>query len=238
MIDGDICVYRIACTTENEPVEIAYWRMDEMLKGIMWSTGADEYSLYLSDSTENNFRTKYYPEYKANRKDLKKPKHYDSLRMYLMEAWNASITPEQETDDDLGINQTNDTIICTIDKDLDQIPGKHYNFVKELIYDVTEEEAIKYFYKQVLMGDITENIKGIPKIGPVKADKILENAVGEDQLFEATAKAYIKKFEEEGLKHLLINGICLKIRRNEGEIWTFPQSMLSTYTLPQLTVPL
>lgn len=208
-----------------------------MLQEILWSTGSDDYALYLSDSTENNFRTRYYPEYKANRKDLKKPQHYDALRLYLMEAWNATITPEQETDDDLGINQTDDTIICTIDKDLDQIPGKHFNFVKQLLYDVTEEEALRFFYKQLLTGDITENVKGIPGIGPVKAEKLMGDAQTEDDLFTATATAYEKHYKEDGLKQLLINGICLKIRRNADEIWTFPQSMVEKYTPPQLMEP-
>lgn len=237
LIDGDILVYRIGFTTNDESEHIAQWRIDELVKSIIWSVGADDYKLYLSDSTGNNFRIRYYPEYKANRREAAKPTHYDFLRRYLVEGWEASITPEQEADDAIGINQTDDTIAVTIDKDLDQIPGKHYNFVKGLIYDVTEAEGLRWFYTQLVAGDVTENIPGVRGIGPAKAAKLFEGAETEEALFEKTYEAYFKWLndKDQALNKMLVNGICLKIRRNEDEVWTFPKCVTSKYVPPQLT---
>ena len=86
-----------------------------------------------------------------------------------------------EADDVMGIISTREPgkhIIASIDKDLNQIPGKHFNWYKDTnkVYDVSDYDGTRLFYKQILTGDTVDNYKGVPGIGPKKADKLLDAA--------------------------------------------------------------
>jgi len=123
------------------------------------------------------------------------------------------IVDHLEADDLLGLNQTRNTCIVSIDKDLDMIPGWHYNHVKEVLYYVTEWDAIYNFYYQLLIGDPSDNIKGAKGIGKAKAARILEDCETEAELYEAVSDHYTC-FEE-----LDMNASVLWIQRNNRINW-------------------
>lgn len=226
LIDGDIVTYRVAWTTENESENIAIWRTAELIQRILSESGSVDFSVYLSGPTQDGFRYSIYPAYKQNRKQPK-PKHYDLLRNYLVEEWNSHVTAEQEADDALGIEHCKDpgnSILCSIDKDFRQIPGHHYNFVKQEIFSISEEEAVKNFYLQLLIGDVIDNIPGLWRVGPVTAGKILKDCKTEDELFDKTLEAYKKQSKSE--LDLYLSGLLLKIRTKPEELWTFPKTFL------------
>lgn len=221
LIDSDILVYRVGFTTQEEPVEIAKARIDEQIQKILEKTEASSYKCFLTASNDSTaFRRIVYPEYKAHRK-ADKPIHYQALREHLINNHNAEVVTTIEADDILGITQynTKDTIIVSIDKDLDMIPGLHYNFVKEIIYSIDECQALYNFYKQLLMGDTADNVKGVEGIGPKKAYKILETAFTEEEMFGRVREAYSNDAE------MLKNGEALWILRHpfpEGR-WRFTE---------------
>lgn len=238
LIDADILVYRVGFTTQEEPYDIAEARMQSLVEKILADTLATSYQLYLTATTDNTaFRFKTYPEYKQNRKSPK-PIHYQALREFLVEKWGAIVCTVIEADDALGIaqsNRTEDTVIVTIDKDLNMIEGFHYNFVKEEQSFIYEEDAIRFFYKQLLMGDTADNIKGIAGIGPKKADTILGDAVTEEELFTRVREAYDNDDE------MLQNGDCLWILREPYPkgVWrytTYGSKLLQERTLPVLSL--
>lgn len=213
LIDGDILVYRIGFTTETEDLHIAYWRMDTLVDRILQETGAGTYQIYLTEThDETAFRRQVYPEYKMNRKQAR-PIHYLDLREYLCSQWNAQVVKIIEADDALGIEQYRlmeekiDSVIASIDKDLDMIEGHHYNFVKEEWYNVDYYNAIRNFYKQLLTGDTVDNIKGVPGIGPKKAEGILSELYTEYEMFDTVRDVYGN--DEE----MLMNGEVLWILR-------------------------
>lgn len=211
LIDADIVAYRVACTLQEDDAEdFVYARTEDLVDQILVNTEATEYRLFLTG--KNNFRYSIYPEYKAHR-PTEKPFWLEKCREYLIATFNAEVINGQEADDALGINQTEDTIICSIDKDLLMIPGQHYNFVKDEFITVTPESGIRHFYMQCLTGDRSDNIKGIEKIGPKKAEKILAGCVTEQEMFNAVRDAYSN--DEE----FLMNGRVLWIRRKENEDW-------------------
>jgi len=244
LIDADIAVYRTAFSCQKkdpltgdiivEPEFVAKARFNEMIDGILAETSALEYQLWLSDSTENGFRIKFYPEYKANRPP--KPILYDFVKEIAITDWGAQIAIEQEADDALGIQQVGrgffdgGTIICSIDKDLLQIPGNHYNFVKKEKSFVTPDGGRFYFYTQLLTGDTSDNIQGCPGVGVAKAAKFLAGLSTEESLFQQVVNIYKTqyktkcKIEDEPfvMDQILQNGRCLKIRTEEEEIWNFP----------------
>jgi 5'-3' exonuclease len=188
------------------------------------------YHLYLSDS-EGNFRKEIDSKYKANRK-VEKPKHYEAIINYMLDEWDAEVAWGQEADDAMGIKQIHcnthnlmpTSVICTVDKDLDQIEGKHYNFVTGEKYDVTYEEGLKFFYHQLLTGDPVDNIIGLKGIGGVKAARILKGCTTEQELFDAAYRAYnlVCTSPEETESHMLKNGRLVKIRQYPEELWEFP----------------
>lgn len=109
--------------------------------------------------------------------------------------------------------QTEDTIICSIDKDLLQIPGKHFNFVKQEFKEVTIENGIKHFYSQMVIGDRSDNIIGINGLGEKKTAKLLDPLNTEEELFDCVRKLYNNDIR------FLINGQLLWIWREYKNIW-------------------
>ena len=143
-IDADIVAYRCAASCDvreggviidSSDEEIALLRVEQLMQEIIHATEADSYRCFLSPS--KNFRYLVYPEYKANRKDTVDPTHRKACKDYLLSEWNAEIFDGYEADDALAWSQTEETIICSIDKDLKQVPGRHYNFVKQEFDEVS-----------------------------------------------------------------------------------------------------
>ena len=215
LIDGDIVAFRCAASAEGEEEAfIACGRAGALIEEIILAVGADSYEVWLSG--DDNFRYKVYPEYKAHRRDAYRPKWERDCKDFMVRAWQANHSTGCEADDMLGVRATelgDESIIATIDKDLNMIPGWHYNFVKKEKYSVTEAEAIRFFYKQLITGDSTDNIKGIPGLGPKKADRLLDGLEGEAAYYKAVKDNYGS--EEE----MLMNGRCLWIWRKPGDIW-------------------
>lgn len=232
LLDGDIIVYRVGFSTEKSRFSEAQRQVDNWLEKIMEKFDTIHYHLYLSDS-EGNFRKQIDSNYKANRK-IEKPKYYEKIINYMIDEWDAEISWGQEADDAMGIKQKyyldhqsenmnlKHTVICTIDKDLDQIAGKHYDFLKDKQYSITYEQGLKFFYTQILTGDPVDNIIGLRGIGPAKAKFILSGCTTEPQLFQAAYNAYKSVHKDKADEEMLKNGQLVKIRQFPEQIWSFP----------------
>lgn len=219
LVDGDICTYRVGFTTNDQPVGIALARMDVLIDRILVGCGAEESTIYLTSTDKSNYRFQIYPDYKANRK-APKPIWYEELRAHLISDWNAEVVFGMEADDAMAINQTETSVICTIDKDLDQVPGKHYDFVKDVQYEVGEETALRFFYFQLLTGDTTDNIPGCKGIGPKKAEAALAGCETVEEYEEVCLNLYKQAYGKRGYDYLIKFGQCLKIKRKEDEpLW-------------------
>lgn len=195
-----------------DPIEFACRKARLVIESIMDGSKADSYKGYLTANDKSNFRFALAKtqEYKGNRKDMKKPIHYDALREYVIKYYDAEVIYNQEADDALGIEQTkrpDKTVICSIDKDLDMIPGYHYNADKDQFY-VAEDPGtlrlsddrhklygtgLKWFYAQMLLGDSADNIPGLKGYGPVGVYNVLHKAKTEEEMIDITKKLYDKK---------------------------------------------
>lgn len=203
LIDADILVYRCGFATNNEDVAFAKYNMRKQIDRIINATGICKYTAYLSG--KDNFRIKRATlvPYKGNRAKTERPIHYGALRDYLVSDFGAVIIDGMEADDALGIEQVknivwtadgrikrNNTIIVSIDKDLDIIPGNHYNFVKELTYVITPIQGLRNFYKQMLTGDASDNIPGLYKYGKVKASNLIDNIETREEMQQIVTREY------------------------------------------------
>lgn len=174
-------------------------------------TNADSYIAFLTGP--GNFRKKINLEYKANRKDKEPPIFLKDCREFLIDEWKAVVSNGIEADDLLGIYQTDDSIIASLDKDLRMIKGQHYNWVNDVRDYVDELSGLRHFYKQMLIGDRSDNIFGVDKIGPVKASKLIDNLEDEAEMIEVIADLY------NDPQRFVMNAQCLWIMRKEGETW-------------------
>lgn len=197
----------------------AKWNFRSMLTKNIKATGCGtDYKIFLTGS--NNYRKEICPEYKANRKE--KPILYNQMLDYVLTLPKTYMIHGEEADDRLGIEQTDNTVICTIDKDLLMVEGKHYNFVKDEHREVTPDEGLKNFYTQLLTGDKTDNIIGIKGIGPVKASRLLEGCETELDMYNTCYEVY-----ECAPQDILTNARLLWIRREEDEIWQPPSTTVT-----------
>lgn len=189
-------------------------RAKELIDQIITKVGATEYRLFLGGST--NFRKAIYPEYKAHRKLVDKPKWLTPLREYLLEHEGAELADEGlEADDMMAMLQTDDTIICSLDKDMLQVAGHHFQWAirgagwekPDTFILQSELEGLRLFYEQCLKGDSSDNIKGVKGIGQVGATKLLQNCNTEKAMFDIVITAYGNDDE------FLLNAQCLWLLR-------------------------
>lgn len=213
LIDGDILVYRASLKSEKTfdwdnglytPVadfEQAMGLYEILVQEVLDALGDVVPLVCFSDPEGRNFRYDVYPAYKAQRhkEGSKKPMVYADLRRWaLIESEFPAVFYDcVEGDDAMGIENREGAVICTIDKDLKGIPGRHFNFDKRDlgVQEITQEQADQFFLTQCLAGDPTDGIPGIPGVGMKTAQKILEKG---GYTWDTVVKAYEKaKLSEE-----------------------------------------
>lgn len=144
-------------------------------------------------TSSENFRKSIDPNYKSNRRGTRKPLGYKALVDWVKSEFEYLTKPTLEADDCMGVLATmpinkNKCIIVSDDKDMKTIPSKIYRPMSDELFTVTKEEADAFFYKQALMGDPVDGIKGLKGVGDKTADKIL----GSRPSWGAVEQAYIK----------------------------------------------
>lgn len=205
-------------TLQRDPSPSKVWKgnANAMLKSILEQTEASDHTLYFTG--KGNFRETIYPEYKANRKGMDKPLCYKKLKEYLCDNYTCETVQGIEADDALGINQEEDTIICSLDKDLDMIPGWHYNWNKKEVFEINKADADLNFWLQVLTGDMTDNIVGLRGVGPKTAFKLL-SACNHYDTPNYFTKCYFEYFKRDRIEDLETNCELLWIQRGTDSLW-------------------
>jgi 5'-3' exonuclease len=213
LIDADLVAFRCAATVQDyDPVDVAIYRVDVLMRQILEATESAEYKSFLTG--RGNFRKVINPEYKANRKDKEPPCYLQDCREYLIKEWNTEVSDGCEADDLLGIEQTDETVVCSLDKDLLMIPGVHFNWTKLEYTHVDQLAGLRTFYKQMLIGDRSDNIFGVDKIGPVKAAKLIDHLTEEQKMLELVYELY-----KQDTDRFVMNAQCLWIMQNKDETW-------------------
>lgn len=236
-IDGDILLYEVGFASVDDPVEFACHSLRQRVQGVMDGCECKQAQLFLTGKT--NFRNELSDVYKANRSDSAKPVHLEALREYAINTLDAIVSENEEADDLLGIYAVRDGWgIATLDKDLDGVPGHHYVWKgkREGLYYVSEVEADRFFYTQMLTGDSTDNIPGLYKMVGVKALAKTKAPIQEMdtplEMYQYVRSVYADGYESVGMcmddmdnvldDWLTRIGGQLWIRRAEGEVYATP----------------
>lgn len=221
--EGD---YEFSKKEDEEYLEKCYREFNFLLTSTIDAVFAEDYCMAVKGP--HNYRDTVYDQYKANRaKDPKKVNHFVPVLRELAVFEDKAIEAiGREADDLLRIwaeqARAADVpyIIVSVDKDLDCIPGKHYNIKKNLFYDVTPLYATRFFYQQLMSGDPTDNIPGIPKIGPIKAEGFLKGVDDEAEMQEIVVMQYITAYGDLWYDQLLSNGKLIHIQKTEHDFFS------------------
>lgn len=219
LVDADILIYRIGFATNDENESTAIRTMAGFLEDLLMLDLPEVQSWELFLTGTGNFRNEIAvtAPYKGTRKS-EKPVHYKLLREYLELSWAAQVVDGMEADDMLAIRATElgtESIIVTLDKDLDQVNGWHYNFVKKIKYHIDDEQGLLNFYTQFLVGDKVDNIIGVRGIGPKKATSLLYGK-SEQAMWDIVV-------ERLGYDRAVENGHLLYMLRHRDDSFTPPQ---------------
>lgn len=205
LIDGDIILYRasFACAEMSNWSDVKDYIWD-FIKGITEKLDSTEYIGFIQGKKNFRVDVSKQADYKGNRKSKPKPFWYYNIRQHLIESYKFIVVDGMETDDALTIlhNRITDreTVICSIDKDLLQSPGKHYNPVNDEIILSTEDLGRATLATQVITGDSTDNIPGLYRVGPKKAEAILSQAADSGDYLPLALQAYLNYYFEKKKK--------------------------------------
>ena len=198
LIDGDSLIYY---EMKKHTLDEALAGIDVRIKNMINITGCNYYAGFLTKGKCFRYNVATTKPYKYNRKRDELPIIFYSIKEYLIQKWKFIFVPELEADDLVSVyHDPMKTIICSPDKDvLYQNKVNNYNYAKGEFVAVDENEATMFLWKQVLMGDSTDGIQGIPKVGPKTAEGWLEDIRPSDMPAFVLNK-YIEKFgNSEGI---------------------------------------
>jgi DNA polymerase-1 len=231
LIDTDILLYKVSIAVEEaidwgedlwtlhgdlrQAKQLAAAEIEELKTDLK----ADRVILTLTDP-KKNWRHTVMPTYKSNRRGRRKPVVFVPLREYLEESYETATYPTLEADDVMGIMANDSTIIVSDDKDLKSIPGKLFQPSSKDFLEITPDEADRFHLTQTLTGDTVDGYGGCPGIGPVKADRILQDGTW-DEVLTAYTKAGLGK--REALKQARVARILrsgeYNIKTGKVKLW-------------------
>lgn len=191
LIDADSLLYY---EMDKPTLEEAIYGLNERINSMLQQCNTSKYAGFLTEG--RCFRYGVTDTYKGNRKGRPKPPAFYALREYVKQKYGFWSITELEADDLVSYYSYTDnrsTIICSPDKDvLYQCVGMHYNYQKAEFLHTSPDEALKFLWKQVLMGDSTDNIAGIHGVGDKTSTNWLKSRTKDYEAF--ALKKYVEKF--------------------------------------------
>ncbi len=197
LIDGSSYLYRAFYvpqlkrmqTNAGQPTGAVFGILN-MIKSLI-SDYPNSNIVAIFDAKGKNFRHDLYPDYKANRPSM--PDELRSQIEYVHKGVKALgvpliATPGVEADDVIGAyakvacNSGQSVLVASGDKDLAQIVNDKVNLIDTMKKVVMDEDGVveKFGVKPdqiidylALMGDTSDNVPGVPKVGPKTAVKWL-----------------------------------------------------------------
>ena len=220
-IDGDILVYSCSwgCDTSEEALE----KYELRIKEICSACYSDNYIVAIQG--RDNFRTKFFSEYKQTNSRAKVRDTHPlarEFRKFLIKNTDVIPSDGMEADDLLCMwsykytQKGKDFVVASSDKDLLCIEGIHLRLRGDKILHVSKEDAEKHYWSQILQGDATDNIQGLPGIGPIKAGRILDSGI-KDNYKETVIQTYKNFYGDDWFNKLNHTGTLIHLLRYEGD---------------------
>jgi len=224
---------------------VAYKRLREYISELYDLPWVKDIKIVLAG--KDNYRHKIFSDYKAGR--LPKPLRFEAVKDWFIEEFkdNVVLSHGAESDDYVSIlgwwgyrkyGKDTPIVVGHCDKDCDQIPGLHFNFDKRTApYWIDELQGCRRLCEQILLGDTTDNIKGLPEVnedlaekynlkkggvGIAKAKKILDGCDTIECLLREVQIAYMCYYGEEYKEPLNLTYKLVKLMEEKDVIPEFP----------------
>lgn len=130
--------------------------------------------------------------YKGNREKTQRPLLYGDLRRWLAGEYPTVTTYGWEADDIIATMASErrwKPIIVHVDKDLLQLPGRHFIPGKGG-RTVSKQGSLAFFYRQMVTGDTADNIPGVYKAGAKRAEALVNKGMSEQEMWDAVLGEY------------------------------------------------
>lgn len=249
LLDVDTMLYRVGYASPAPPTpEAACARLKKMIDDAEYKITTssipalgESYQHLLLFLTvpdgKGRYRDKFNKEttYKASRTSVPLPVFMEEMRDFIKKSYIVHQCPSSEYEADDAISwhgwynhevTGNRDIIAGVDKDLNQIPGYHWDYSKDISYYVSGAMANQFFFHQLLTGDVADSIPGIKGIGPQRADNLLKKGTSPEEWWDIVLSTYTNKLphlsEDEIAEILYERGNKLWIQRREGQTWYPP----------------
>lgn len=237
LVDGSGYIFRAfhALPPMNRPDGTpvnAVFGFTTMLAKLLTDAGSDRLAV-IFDAARKNFRNDIYPDYKAHRPPA--PEELVPQFSLIREATRAFNVPAIELDgfeaDDLiatyaaaELAEGGEVVVVSSDKDLMQLvrpgitlldPMKNRRIGEPEVlekFGVTPDKVVQV---QALMGDSTDNVPGVPGIGPKTAAELIREFGSLEELLARTAEIKQPKRranleENAGLARISLQLVSLK----------------------------
>ena len=239
LIDADWLIYSSCCSCEQDikwDENLHTLHCDERDIHEMIDSRIEYYQNIADDKTDvvmcfteyPTFRHEIFPEYKANRKNKRKPLALYGIVKQIQQRYESVSYTGLEGDDVLGLLATSkrysNPIVVSPDKDMRTVPCTL--IAGDDMELITKKKADRHWMIQALTGDSTDNFKGLIGCGPVTADKILGDAKTLPDMWDKVVEAYEKKKQTFAdailtarLSRILREG-DFNYKTKEVELWT------------------
>jgi 5'-3' exonuclease len=208
IIDADSIAFLAAHNKKDAEKEKTFddckLHAEEIIKNILIATEADYYICCYTVRSRDNFRLKFYPEYKQNRKFKEPIPFLSEVKDFLLfeSEYKSMATFDDEVSweaDDLCLSyyihfkDEYECLISSPDKDIKNLNVPVYDY-KKLEYNNPSEFKENYSMAyDLIAGQSGDGIKGIEGLGDKAAEKLLSGIL-EIDLFPVVLKSYINKY--------------------------------------------
>ena len=237
-VDGDGLAYYCA-GKDGTPPEQAYAWVNEMVD--TFTTMARPKAVLILLTAESSPKGGRYAvatvkPYQGQRKNSRRPENWRAVRRYL-EAGRAGpvqISTAAEADDLFAYHSHRhggNIAVASQDKDMRMVPGLHVTWDRQRLFWVRagqspfhggKQYGHRWFWEQMLQGDTTDNIPGLPllygqKCGPVRAQAFLAPyyapSAATGPVLDGVRKAYQYLYKDEGDDRFVEQACLLWMRR-------------------------
>ena len=192
---------------EHRDLDYVIKIFEKKVKDLKKLIKADQWLFCIGEGELDRASVATIAEYKGARKNAPKPHFFYPLKDYVKHREEVKVVNKLEVDDYVSMvlyqdylknGSSPERILCYTDKDLDNTAGAKYNYGRDEFVFHTQEESDYIFAKQMITGDSTDNIKGLPKHGKVAAEKLLNEHQGKPlgELYKVVLEAYRSVYEQ------------------------------------------
>lgn len=232
-VDADSILYKASCAPSFEEARISVLgqlkAIREACLGQLLASEYERQEVYAEWPKKGNFRRHIAitKPYKGNRQGKPKPEHLEAIReWFFSQEWSKPVY-HMESEDAVSIRAhayglDRCTVAC-IDKDLHQIPANFYDYSKKDFFYVSPQMASRNLYGQIITGDSTDNIPGIPGKGPAFAAKQMDGCSTELAMARSCADAY--RSAGFSWAYMLEQARLIYILRSHTDVFQMPEGV-------------